>query len=100
MIKFDNVSKKYGDVTEIKQADLEVKVGEYLVLIGPSGCRKTTMLKMVKRLIPLTTGTLFINDKRISDYNINELRLNIGYVIQHITLFHHLTITENIAIVP
>lgn len=100
MIKFDNVSKKYGDVTAIKQADLEVKDGEFLVLIGPSGCGKTTMLKMVNRLIPLTTGTLFINDKRISDYNINELRWNIGYVLQQIALFPHLTIAENIAIVP
>src|SRR5690625_6562201 len=100
MIKFDNVSNKYGDVTAIKQADLEVKAGEFLVLSGPSGCGKTTMLKMVNRLIPLTTGTLFINDKRISDYNINELRWNIGYVLQQIALFPHLTIAENIAIVP
>src|SRR5690625_2066020 len=100
MIRFDNVSKKYGDVTAIKQADLEVEDGEFLVLIGPSGCGKTTMLKMVNRLIPLTTGTLFINDKRISDYNINELRWNIGYVLQQIALFPHLTIAQNIAIVP
>src|SRR5690625_7831778 len=97
MIRFDNVSKKYGDVTAIKQADLEVEDGEFLVLIGPSGCGKTTMLKMVNRLIPLTTGTLFINDKRISDYNINELRWNIGYVLQQIALFPHLTIAQNIA---
>jgi len=100
MIRFDNVSKKYGDVTAIKQADLEVEDGEFLVLIGPSGCGKTTMLKVVNRLIPLTTGTLFINDKRISDYNINELRWNIGYVLQQIALFQHLTIAQNIAIVP
>src|SRR5699024_510954 len=99
MIRFDNVSKKYGDVTAIKQADLEVEDGEFLVLIGPSGCGKTTMLKMVNRLIPLTTGTLFINDKRISDYNINELRWNIGYVLQQIALFPHLTIAQNISIV-
>ena len=100
MIRFDNVSKEYGDITAIKQADLEVKEGEFLVLIGPSGCGKTTMLKMVNRLIPLTTGTIFINDKRISDYNINELRWNIGYVLQQIALFPHLSIAENIAIVP
>lgn len=100
MIRFENVSKKYGDVTAIKQADLEVEEGEFLVLIGPSGCGKTTMLKMVNRLIPLTTGTIYINDKRISDYNINELRWNIGYVLQQIALFPHLTIAENIAIVP
>src|SRR5690625_7341282 len=98
MIRFDNVSKKYGDVTAIKQADLEVEDGEFLALIGPSGCRKTTMLKMVNRLIQLTTGTLFINDKRIIDYNINELRWNIGYVLQQIALFPHLKIEQNITI--
>src|SRR5699024_10740492 len=99
MIRFENVSKEYGDVIAIKQADLEVKEGEFLVLIGPSGCGKTTMLKMVNRLIPLTTGTIYINDKRISDYNINEIRWNIAYVLQQITLFTHHTNAENIDIV-
>ena len=100
MILFDNVSKKYGEKEAIKQVDFEVKEGEFLVLIGPSGCGKTTMLKMMNRLIPLTTGTIYINKKRISDYNINELRWNIGYVLQQIALFPHLTIEENIAVVP
>lgn len=100
MIRFENVSKNYEEVKAIKHADLEVQEGEFLVLIGPSGCGKTTMLKMMNRLIPLTTGTLYINEKRISDYNINELRWNIGYVLQQIALFPHLTIEENIAIVP
>ncbi len=100
MILFDKVSKKYGEKEAIKQVDFEVKEGEFLVLIGPSGCGKTTMLKMMNRLIPLTTGTIYINGKRISDYNINELRWNIGYVLQQIALFPHLTIEENIAIVP
>src|SRR5699024_12342794 len=90
----------YGDVTAIKQADLEVEGGEFLVLIGPSGCGKTTMLKMVNRLIPLTTGTLFINDKSISDYNINELRWNIVYVLQQIAFLSQLTIAEKLEIVP
>src|SRR5699024_11764409 len=63
-------------------------------------CRKTNIIKMVNRLISMTTGTLFINDKRINDYNNNELSWNIGYVLQQIALFPHLTITQNIAIVP
>ena len=100
MIRFENVTKKYDDKAAVKEVDLEVRNGEFLVLIGPSGCGKTTMLKMMNRLIPLTTGTIYINDKRISDYNINELRWNIGYVLQQIALFPHLTIEENIAIVP
>ncbi|HLQ82311.1 MAG TPA: ABC transporter ATP-binding protein [Pseudogracilibacillus sp.] len=100
MIRFENVTKKYDDKAAVKEVDLQVRDGEFLVLIGPSGCGKTTMLKMMNRLIPLTTGTIYINDKRISDYNINELRWNIGYVLQQIALFPHLTIEENIAIVP
>lgn len=100
MIRFDDVTKMYDDKAAIKNVDFEVNEGEFLVLIGPSGCGKTTMLKMMNRLIPLTTGTIYINGKRISDYNINELRWNIGYVLQQIALFPHLTIAENIAIVP
>src|SRR5699024_12426580 len=100
MIRFENVTKKYDDKAAVKEVDLQVRDGEFLVLIGPSGCGKTTMLKMLNRLIPLTTGTLFINDKRISDYNINELRWNIGYVLHQIALFPHFTISEYIAILP
>ena len=100
MIRFENVSKKYGDHFVIEGLDLTVNRGEFLVLVGPSGCGKTTTLKMINRLIPLTTGTIFINNKRVSDYNINELRWNIGYVLQQIALFPHLSIEDNIAIVP
>lgn len=79
---------------------LDIKDGEFFVFIGPSGCGKTTTLKMINRLIPLTTGTIYINEKRISDYDIHELRWDIGYVLQQIALFPHMTIEENIAIVP
>lgn len=75
-------------------------MASFFVFIGPSGCGKTTTLKMINRLIPLTTGTIYIDEKRISDYNIHELRWNIGYVLQQIALFPHMTIEENIAIVP
>lgn len=101
MIKFENVSKKYPDGTiAVDSLTFEIQQGEFLVIIGPSGCGKTTTLKMINRLIPLTEGTIFINGKNINEYDINELRWNIGYVLQQIALFPHMTIEENIAIVP
>ena len=101
MITFDNVSKQYdNNQIAVKALNVEIKKGEFFVIIGPSGCGKTTLLKMINRLIPLTAGTICINDKRISDYNIHELRWSIGYVLQQIALFPHMTIEENIAVVP
>ncbi|WP_264738953.1 ABC transporter ATP-binding protein [Cytobacillus firmus] len=101
MIQFDNVSKQYGDGTQaVDSINLHIKEGEFFVIIGPSGSGKTTVLKMINRLIPLTSGTISIKGKRISDYDINELRWDIGYVLQQIALFPHMTIGENIAIVP
>ncbi|KMY32777.1 glycine/betaine ABC transporter ATP-binding protein [Lysinibacillus xylanilyticus] len=101
MIAFENVTKKYvNDQIAVKAINLEINKGEFFVLIGPSGCGKTTLLKMINRLIHLTEGTIRINGKRISDYNIHELRWNIGYVLQQIALFPHMTIEENIAVVP
>ncbi len=101
MITFDNVSKEYPDGTSaVRDLNLTIQPGEFFVVIGPSGCGKTTMLKMINRLITLTKGTILIDSKRISDYNIDELRWNIGYVLQQIALFPHMTILENISIVP
>ncbi|MGF9858574.1 ABC transporter ATP-binding protein [Priestia endophytica] len=101
MIRFEQVSKKFtNDNYVIKSINLEIKNGEFFVLIGPSGCGKTTTLKMINRLINLSEGTLWINGKKITDYDINKLRWNIGYVLQQIALFPHMTIAENIAIVP
>ncbi|WP_369380110.1 ABC transporter ATP-binding protein [Lysinibacillus fusiformis] len=101
MITFDNVSKMYSnDHVAVKALNVEIKKGEFFVIIGPSGCGKTTLLKMINRLIPLTEGTIWINGKRVSDYNIHELRWSIGYVLQQIALFPHMTIEENIAVVP
>ncbi|MEB9787087.1 ABC transporter ATP-binding protein, partial [Bacillus cereus] len=74
--------------------------GEFFVLIGPSGCGKTTTMKMINRLIETTEGSILIDGKDIQQYNINELRWDIGYVLQQIALFPHMTIAENIAVVP
>jgi osmoprotectant transport system ATP-binding protein len=101
MIRFENVTKRYQDGNAaIKSLDLKINDGEFFVIIGPSGCGKTTLLKMMNRLIELTDGTIFVDDKKISDFNIHELRWNMGYVLQQIALFPHMTIAENIAVVP
>ena len=101
MILFENVSKEYEKgKAVVSELDLEIKDGEFFVLIGPSGSGKTTTLKMINRLIPLTTGFIRINDKPISDYNLQELRWNIGYVLQQIALFPNMTVEENITVVP
>ncbi|WP_404468550.1 ABC transporter ATP-binding protein [Sutcliffiella horikoshii] len=101
MITFQDVTKTYEDgTTAVQSFNLEIKEGEFFVLIGPSGCGKTTTLKMINRLHNVTNGDILIDGKSISDHNIHELRWNIGYVLQQIALFPHMTIEENISIVP
>ncbi|PYY26462.1 ABC transporter ATP-binding protein [Paenibacillus illinoisensis] len=101
MIEFKNVSKQYPDGTQaLHQVNLKINKGELMVMIGPSGCGKTTMLKMINRLIERTDGTIRIQERPIDEFNIHELRWNIGYVLQQIALFPHMTIAENIAVVP
>lgn len=101
MITFQDVTKTYEDgTTAVQSFNLEIKEGEFFVLIGPSGCGKTTTLKMINRLHNVTHGDILIDGKSISEHNIHELRWNIGYVLQQIALFPHMTIEENISIVP
>ncbi|MGG0916473.1 ABC transporter ATP-binding protein [Bacillus velezensis] len=101
MIKFENVSKSYEDGTiAVDSLNMEIKKGEFFALIGPSGCGKTTTLKMINRLIPLSEGTIFFDGNNINEYDIHELRWNIGYVLQQIALFPHMSIEENITVVP
>ncbi|MET3576638.1 ABC transporter ATP-binding protein [Bhargavaea ullalensis] len=101
MIKFDQITKKYPDGTvAVDRLELEVRKGEFLVLIGPSGCGKTTTLKMINRLIPYSSGEIFIGGKPVDTYPLDQLRWNIGYVLQQIALFPHMTIEENITVVP
>lgn len=101
VIQFNQVSKSYeGGTKAVDSLHLEIKNGEFFVLIGPSGCGKTTTMKMINRLIETTEGSILIDGKDIQEYNINELRWDIGYVLQQIALFPHMTIAENIAVVP
>lgn len=101
MITFSSVSKTYEDGTQaIRGLDFTIQAGELFVLIGPSGCGKTTTMKMINRLIEPTEGKILLHDREIHMFNVQELRWNIGYVLQQIALFPHMTIAENIALVP
>lgn len=100
MIEFKHVSKKYGNKIAVDDVSFKINEGEFFVLIGPSGCGKTTTLKMINRLIPLTEGYIYFKDSPISDYPVYEMRWDIGYVLQQIALFPHMSVKENIAQVP
>ncbi|MEW6502672.1 MAG: ABC transporter ATP-binding protein [Chloroflexota bacterium] len=101
-IQFVNVSKQYPGATApaVDNITLEIPEGAMVVLLGPSGCGKTTLLKMVNRLHEPTSGIIFLNGVDIQSMPVNQLRRNIGYVIQQVGLFPHLTIAKNIAVVP
>lgn len=99
-IIFKDVSKSYNGSEAVEDLSLGIMEGETLVLIGTSGCGKTTTLKMINRLIEPTKGEIKIDGKNILDYNPIDLRRNIGYVIQSIGLFPHMTVGRNISIVP
>ncbi|NBD24693.1 betaine/proline/choline family ABC transporter ATP-binding protein [Paenibacillus glycinis] len=101
MIQFNDVVKKYKDgPAALKGINLEIKSGELVTLIGPSGCGKTTTMKMINRLVEPSSGTILVDGQDISKINSIELRRNIGYVIQHIGLFPHMKIKDNVEIVP
>lgn len=100
MIQFENIVKKYHQKTVINNFSLTINDGEFVVLIGPSGCGKTTLLKMINRLIEPTSGKILIDGKDILSMNIIELRRNMGYVIQQTGLFPHMTVRENIELIP
>jgi osmoprotectant transport system ATP-binding protein len=100
MISIKGVSKSFGSNKAVDSISFEANDKEILVLLGTSGCGKTTTLKMINRLIEPDNGNVFIDSKNIRDQKPEELRKNIGFVMQHAGLFPHYTVAQNIAIVP
>lgn len=99
MIQFKNVSKVFHGQTIIDDISFVIEDGEFVVLLGESGCGKTTTLKMINKLISPSSGTVEINGQDIGDADPIALRRRMGYVIQQIGLFPHMTVRENIEII-
>ncbi len=101
-LEFRHVGKRYpgSDRAAIDDLSFEVPAGEICVLVGPSGCGKTTAMRLVNRMIDLTSGEILLDGRSVTDRKPAELRREIGYVIQQIGLFPHQTIAQNIATVP
>jgi osmoprotectant transport system ATP-binding protein len=101
-IVFDHVTKVYRGRSEpaVNDLSLIIPAGEICVLIGPSGGGKTTAMKMVNRLISITAGDITIDTKSVKEFDLTELRRRIGYVIQQVGLFPHMTVEGNIGTVP
>lgn len=100
MIQFEHVSKEYEGKKVVSDLNFEIQQGEFFILVGPSGSGKTTLLKMINRLLEQTEGNIYLEGKNSKDYNTRQLRFNIGYVLQQITLFPNLTVLENIELIP
>ncbi|MDG3143103.1 ABC transporter ATP-binding protein [Streptococcus suis] len=100
MIRFEHVSKRFGDKVVLHEQTFGIENGEFLVLVGPSGSGKTTILKMLNRLVDLTEGRIVIDGIQQNQINLRQLRLSMGYVLQQIALFPNLTVAENIALIP
>ena len=100
IIRFDHVSKSYGENLVLADFNLSINKGEFVTVIGSSGSGKTTMLKMINGLLTPTLGTIYVDGKDIARENQTLLRRNIGYVIQGIGLFPHMNVRKNIAYVP
>jgi osmoprotectant transport system ATP-binding protein len=102
VIELNRVTKIYPGAAQpaVDSVSLTVPQGEICVFIGPSGCGKTTLMRLINRLIPLTSGSISVDGKDIMTLNPIELRRQIGYVIQQVGLFPHMTVRDNIATVP
>lgn len=99
-VEFRNIKKVYGNKVVIENFNLSVVKGEFITIIGSSGCGKTTVLKMINGLIKPTSGDILVNGESIQMKNLTELRRNIGYAIQGSVLFPHMSVEQNISYVP
>jgi osmoprotectant transport system ATP-binding protein len=100
VIALEHVTKRYGDTLAVDDLSFEVPDGEVCVLIGPSGCGKTTTLRMINRLVAPSSGRILLDGTDTTSLPIEQLRRGLGYAIQSVGLFPHLTVAENIATVP
>lgn len=100
MITVESVSKSFNGKKAVDAISFQANDKEILVLLGTSGCGKTTMLKMINRLIEVDSGTILIDGKNIQSQKVEEVRMGIGFVMQHSGLFPHYTIQQNIAVIP
>src|SRR5690554_3390635 len=100
MIRFEGVSHSFGDVLAVRDVTMRIPAGELVVLIGPSGSGKTTCLRMINRLIEPSSGRVLVNGQDVAQTDPQSLRLSIGYVIQSVGLFPHLSVRQNVQVVP
>lgn len=100
IVEFRHVGYKIGDARILDDLNFEIREGEILVLLGESGCGKTTSLKLINRLIEPTVGEVLVEGERTTDWDTIALRRRIGYVLQEAGLFPHYTVAENVALVP
>ncbi|MBW7469491.1 ABC transporter ATP-binding protein [Marinobacter sp. M216] len=100
MIELKNVTRRFGDTVAVDNINLTIETGEVCVLVGSSGCGKSTTLRMINRLLPHSAGNILVDGEDIAAMNPEQLRLNMGYVIQGTGLFPHWTVARNIAMVP
>lgn len=100
IIELDHVEKSFGDTAVLHGIDLAVRRGEFLTIVGRSGCGKTTLLKMVNALEYPDSGRVLVNGEEVKESNRVELRRSIGYVIQSVGLFPNMTVGRNVAYVP
>ncbi len=100
IVEFRRVNFEIGGVKILDELNLQINKGETLVLLGESGCGKTTTLKLINRLIEPTSGEVLVEGKATTDWDAIKLRRRIGYVLQEAGLFPHFTIRENVALVP
>lgn len=99
-IEIRDCSAGYGDNEVLRHVSLTVEKGEFIVMIGSSGCGKTTLLKMMNGLVVPTTGEVLVNGERLADGNLVAMRRRIGYAVQGARLFPHMTVEDNICYVP